>query len=119
MKYLKITLHDSDFYKELMYLGKYLSDRVEDCLFDAKKIDDNFRRSVINYMLSIYMLSRVFNTGHCDFPDDGKLSNIREYFDKHLQIEIVDKNDVHSDNFETLYVLLNEDCDYLERWLIL
>lgn len=44
MKYLKITLRDSDFYKELMYLGKYLSDRVEDYSFDANKIDDNFRR---------------------------------------------------------------------------
>lgn len=65
------------------------------------------------------LLSGAWNKNRIKFPDDEELSNIREYFYKHLQIEIVSKDEVYSDNGDTLYVLLNEDCDYLERWLII
>lgn len=120
MKYLKITLYDKDFYEELIYLGRYIADRVENCLFDADKIDDDFRKSVISYIISVYMLQTGnWDKDHLyDFPNDKELSDIREYIDEHLQIEIVDSDEVHSDNDDTLYVLLGYNYDLIELWFI-
>ena len=116
MKYLKITLHGKDFYEELICLGRYIADRVENCLFDADKIDDDFRKSIIEYML----WCRAWSKKHCGgFPADKELSDIREYIDEHLQIEVVDGNNVcSSDNDDTLYIILN-DYKCLERWFII
>ena len=120
MKYLMITLHDKDFYEELIYLGRYIADRVENCLFDADKIDYDFRKSVISYIISVYMLQTGnWDKDHLyDFPNDKELSDIREYIDEHLQIEIVDSDEVHSDNDDTLYVLLGYNYNLIEQWFI-
>lgn len=120
MKYLKITLHGKDFYEELICLGRYIADRVENCLFDADKIDNNFRKSVISYMISVYMLQTGdWDKDHLyDFPNDKELSDIRKYIDEHLQIEIVDSDGVHSGNDDTLYILLGYDYNLVEQWFI-
>lgn len=112
MNYLKITLHDNDFYNLFHQLGNCLQDRLagadEDNIIKAEKIDfEIFRAAIIELMIGLYYIdSRHWIKG---IIREDSVEDIRDYFERKLKITIVDKFEIESDNDEVLYVPL---CTY-------
>lgn len=112
MNYLKITLHDNDFYNLFHQLGNCLQNSLvgedEDNIIKAEKIDfEKFRATIIELMLGLYYIdSRYWIKG---IIREDSVEDIRDYFERKLKITIVDKSEIESDNDEVLYVPL---CTY-------
>lgn len=58
MKYLKITLHDKDFYNELEQLGEYLLNRItNDENFDIENVNIDALKNLLLNLLQLSMYS--------------------------------------------------------------
>lgn len=112
MKYLKITLHDKDFYNELEQLGEYLLNRITNNEnFDIENVNVDALKNLITEFIAII---NVFN-GNTWFKNSGYWYNnteyphqftldIKIYCDRHLSVNVVDQSEVQADNGEDLYV---------------
>lgn len=112
MKYLKITLHDKDFYNELEQLGEYLLNRITNNEnFDIENVNVDALKNLITEFIAII---NVFN-GNTWFKNSGYWYNnteyprqftddIKKYCKKHLSVNVVDQSEVQADNGEDLYV---------------
>lgn len=113
MKYLMITLHDSDFYNELDWLGKHLLNRLSDNRsepFDTNKINfDKFKSAIVNFLLSTHILrGDKWYKPFDKFDDDiwEYYRGIKEQLCKIICIEVVEDSEIHEDNYELLYIPL-------------
>lgn len=112
MKYLKITLHDKDFYNELEQLGEYLLNRItNDENFDIENVNIDALKKLITEFIAII---NVFNSDlwfkkseysyeNDEFPDRFTL-DIKIYCDRHLSVNVVDQSEAQADNGEDLYI---------------
>ena len=108
-----ITLHDSDFYNELDWLGKYLLDRLSDnCSepFDTHEINfDKFKSAIVNFILSTHILrGDKWYKPFDKFDEDiwEYYRGIKEQLCKIICIEVVEDSEIHEDNYELLYIPL-------------
>mgnify|MGYP006980628559 CR=1 FL=1 len=114
MKYLMITLHDSDFYYELDWLGKHLLDRLSDNRsepFDTGKINfDKLKSVIVNFIISTYILhgekwyKQYDNCGEDDIWEFH--SGIKKQLSNLIHIEVVEDSEIHEQGYELLYVPL-------------
>lgn len=114
MKYLMITLHDSDFYRELDWLGKHLLERLSDNRsepFDTNKINfDRFKTSIVNFILAIYILHGEKWYKWYNNSDEDDIweyhRGLKEQLLKIIHIEVVEDSEIHDRGYELLYVPL-------------
>lgn len=108
-----ITLHDSDFYNELDWLGNFLLNRLSDNRsepLDTNKINfDKFKSAIVNFILSIHILrGDKWYKPFDKFDEDiwKYYRGIKEQLCKIIRIEVVHDSKIHGDNYELLYVPL-------------
>lgn len=125
MKYLMITLHDSDFYNELDWLGKHLLNRLSDNRsepFDTNEINfDKFKSVIVNFILSTHILRGEKWYKLYDNSDEEDIweyhRGIKEQLCKIIHIEVVEDSEIHEDNYELLYVPLCTSDDIYVKGL--
>ena len=109
-----ITLHDSDFYRELDWLGKHLLERLSDNRsesFDTNKINfDRFKTSIVNFILATYILhgEKCYKWYNNSDEDDiwEYHRGIKEQLLKMIHIEVVEDGEIYERGYELLYVPL-------------
>ena len=101
--YIAITIHDNDFYSDLISLGVLLSHMITDeCILDNECIN---MVTLENYILDIMIINYTLRTfGKTGYEDINK---IKEYIENNLKIYHISKSEVIADDSEILYLCIN------------
>ena len=113
--YLAMTLHDNDFNRDLESASYLLSHMITyECILDNGCINlIQIRDFLIDIMIRSYEL-RTF--GKYNYDD---IEKIKDYFEKHLKVYELYKEDIVADNSEILYLCINEKMrEYGEYFII-
>lgn len=131
--YLRIDFTDNDFYHVMVRVGKDVIDMIDNYDYECKTLLENFnkmneflslsfiRQSIVNFTIGNYIAEKTIkqskdmkynklpNFELSDFED------IKEYFNKHITVKLVDKINKNDDNSETIYINLDESIDVDNR----
>lgn len=109
MKYLKITLGDSDFYKHFTMLGALLLERMNtiNSPYTENKIDfEKLKLSITEYLVACDVLNGTYwdKGEYHDWSDDEDISGLRAYITEYLKISIVEETE--GGDWENLFIPL-------------
>jgi len=113
--YLAITLHDNDFYRDLLALAISLSYTIiEEGILDNECINlVTLENYILNIMISNYTLRTFGKTGYTE------INKIKEYIKSNLKVYYVSKDKVVANDSEILYLCINKKMrEYGEYFVI-
>lgn len=108
MKYLKLTMHDNDFYNEFRVIGACLERRLSDesIVFDTNNIDfEKFQKVCAELIANIHTLNSNWWYKDVNYSE-SPIDDLKKYCERKLSISVIDQTEISEDNDEILYVPL-------------
>ena len=102
MQYLEITIHDNDYYVELSTLGDFLSGFIRDYLrfhtfdIDIQVLKDGILKFLIGSNAVIFEF--MYYKDYLDY--NGKIDKTAMYFEKRLEVNLVDESEIDFEEYE-------------------